>query len=49
MNNLKAAAPALRYLQPAETALKAAGIAPRRRAETLSVEEFAALYEALNC
>ncbi|HVF89362.1 MAG TPA: 16S rRNA (adenine(1518)-N(6)/adenine(1519)-N(6))-dimethyltransferase RsmA [Blastocatellia bacterium] len=46
-NNLKAAAGALRYRAPIEEGLHAAGIDPRRRAETLSVAEFGALYRAL--
>jgi 16S rRNA (adenine1518-N6/adenine1519-N6)-dimethyltransferase len=46
-NNLKAAAPALKPARPAGAALDEAGIDPRRRAETLSVAEFGALYRAL--
>ncbi len=46
-NNLKAAAGALRYRAAIEEGLEASGIDPRRRAETLSVSEFGALYRAL--
>jgi 16S rRNA (adenine1518-N6/adenine1519-N6)-dimethyltransferase len=46
-NNLKAAAGALPYRTSIEEGLEAAGIDPRRRAETLSVAEFGALYRAL--
>lgn len=47
LNNLKAASPAFAFTQPLETALEAASVAPQRRAETLSLEEFAALCRAL--
>ena len=47
LNNLKAASAALRFTQPAEAALDAASVAPRRRAETLSLAEFSKLYAAL--
>jgi len=47
LNNLKAAR-ALEFSQPLESALKAASVAPQRRAETLSLAEFAALYTALH-
>ena len=43
LNNLKAAPISLEITQPLESALKAAFVDPRRRAETLSIEEFAAL------
>ncbi len=46
-NNLKAAASSLRFACPIEAALERAGIAPTRRAETLSLAEFDALYDAL--
>lgn len=46
LNNLKAAG-ALSFTQPLETALKAALVSPQRRAETLSIEEFAALSNEL--
>lgn len=46
-NNLKAASGALRYRVAVEEGLEASGIDPRRRAETLSVPEFGALYRAL--
>jgi 16S rRNA (adenine1518-N6/adenine1519-N6)-dimethyltransferase len=48
LNNLKAAASALNFTQPLESALEAAFVAPRRRAETLSIAEFAALFTALH-
>jgi 16S rRNA (adenine1518-N6/adenine1519-N6)-dimethyltransferase len=48
LNNLKAASRALEFTQPLESALEAASVAPRRRAETLSLEEFAALSWALD-
>jgi len=43
LNNLKAAARALEFTEPLESALETASVAPQRRAETLSIEEFAAL------
>jgi 16S rRNA (adenine1518-N6/adenine1519-N6)-dimethyltransferase len=46
LNNLKAAKP-LAFSQPLEMALEAAFVEPRRRAETLSLADFAALFEAL--
>jgi 16S rRNA (adenine1518-N6/adenine1519-N6)-dimethyltransferase len=46
-NNLRAASSALSFTQPIESALIAAGIDPRRRAETFSLEEFRALHAAL--
>jgi 16S rRNA (adenine1518-N6/adenine1519-N6)-dimethyltransferase len=46
-NNLKAAASALKFIKPIEQALDQSGILPERRAETLTVEEFGALYGAL--
>ena len=48
LNNLKAASRALQFTQPLESALEAASVAPQRRAETLSLEEFAALSWALD-
>lgn len=47
LNNLKAAAQALEFKEPLESALEAASVAPKRRAETLSLADFAALCEAL--
>ena len=47
-NNLKAAAAALEFRSPVESALEAASIDPRRRAETLSLVEFAELCRQLN-
>jgi 16S rRNA (adenine1518-N6/adenine1519-N6)-dimethyltransferase len=47
-NNLKAAATALEFRRPVESALEAAFIDPRRRAETLSLVEFANLCKQLN-
>ena len=47
LNNLKAAAGAPGFKADAVAALQAAGIDARRRAETLSLDEFAALYDAL--
>lgn len=47
LNNLRAASRALEFTQPLEAALEAASVAPQRRAETLSLEEFAALCRAL--
>jgi len=46
-NNLKAASGALRYRASVEEGLKAAGIDPQRRAETISVAEFGVLYREL--
>ena len=46
-NNLRAAPSALAFTKPIEAALEAAGIDPRRRAETFSLEEFGALHAAL--
>ena len=46
-NNLKAAAAMLKFNRPIEQALEQSGIAPERRAETLTLEEFGALYHAL--
>jgi 16S rRNA (adenine1518-N6/adenine1519-N6)-dimethyltransferase len=48
LNNLKAGASALGFARPLEAALEAASVAPQRRAETLSIAEFAALCEALH-
>ena len=42
-NNLKAASGAMRYRTSIEEGLKAAGIDPKRRAETISAAEFGAL------
>lgn len=47
LNNLKAATPTLDFNRPVEEALAAASVAGMRRAETLSLAEFAALCEAL--
>jgi 16S rRNA (adenine1518-N6/adenine1519-N6)-dimethyltransferase len=47
LNNLKAASSQMTFLTPIEEALRAAGVEPRRRAETLSLAEFAALAAAL--
>ena len=47
LNNLKAAASSLQFAQPVEPALEAASVSPQRRAETLSLAEFAALYRTL--
>jgi 16S rRNA (adenine1518-N6/adenine1519-N6)-dimethyltransferase len=47
LNNLKAASGALSFAQPIESALQAASIDSKRRAETISLEEFEALYHAL--
>lgn len=49
LNNLKAAATILEFAQPLDSALEAAFVSPQRRAETLSLEEFAALHRELNC
>jgi 16S rRNA (adenine1518-N6/adenine1519-N6)-dimethyltransferase len=46
-NNLKAATGTLHFVRPIEAALEASGVKPQRRAETLSLEEFGALYDAL--
>lgn len=43
LNNLKAASSALKFTQPLDSALEAACVAPQRRAETLSLSEFAVL------
>lgn len=48
LNNLKAAARALEFSEPLESALETASVAPQRRAETLSLAEFAALSRALD-
>ena len=48
LNNLKAASSVLKFTQPLESALEAASVAPRRRAETLSIDEFAKLCDALH-
>jgi 16S rRNA (adenine1518-N6/adenine1519-N6)-dimethyltransferase len=47
LNNLKAATHRLHYSEAIDIALRAASIEPQRRAETLSLEEFSALYRAL--
>ena len=47
LNNLKAASSALNYTRPLESALEAASVAPQRRAETLSIAEFALLVREL--
>ena len=47
MNNLKAASGSLGFAEKIDTALQSAGIESKRRAETLSLAEFAALYKAL--
>ena len=47
LNNLKAAQPALNFTRDIAPALDESGIDPRRRAETLTMEEFGALYKAL--
>jgi len=47
LNNLKAASRILEFSRPLESALEAASVAPQRRAETLSLEEFAALSREL--
>ncbi|HKA23263.1 MAG TPA: 16S rRNA (adenine(1518)-N(6)/adenine(1519)-N(6))-dimethyltransferase RsmA [Blastocatellia bacterium] len=49
LNNLKAGAAALKFSRPIETALEASGITPQRRAETLSLAEFASLDRELFC
>ena len=43
LNNLKAAPDSFRFARPLEAALEAAAVAANRRAETLSIEEFARL------
>lgn len=47
LNNLKAAASQMNFSSPMDGALRAAGVEPKRRAETLSLAEFAALADAL--
>jgi 16S rRNA (adenine1518-N6/adenine1519-N6)-dimethyltransferase len=47
LNNLKAAMHTLHFSEEIDTALHIAGVEPQRRAETLSLEEFGALYRAL--
>jgi 16S rRNA (adenine1518-N6/adenine1519-N6)-dimethyltransferase len=47
LNNLKAAAASQGFNKDVELALEAASVAPQRRAETLSLAEFACLLEAL--
>jgi len=47
LNNLRAASSTLKFTRPLESALEAAFVAPNRRAETLSLEEFAALSREL--
>lgn len=47
LNNLKAAAQVLEFSEPLDSALEAASVAPQRRAETVSIAEFAALCSAL--
>jgi len=47
LNNLKAASRSLEFTQAVEPALEAASVSPQRRAETLSLAEFAALYRTL--
>ena len=47
LNNMKAAAPVLGIQRPLAESLERAGIDPRRRAETLTIEEFAAVDNAL--
>ena len=47
LNNLKAAASQMTFASSAEDALRAAGVEPKRRAETLSLAEFGALADAL--
>jgi len=46
-NNLKAAAGALQLSSPVQDIFERSGIDPARRAETLSLDEFASLYNAL--
>jgi 16S rRNA (adenine1518-N6/adenine1519-N6)-dimethyltransferase len=47
LNNIKAAAPALGVTRSVAECLERAGIDPRRRAETLTIKEFASLDDAL--
>ena len=47
MNNLKAASGSLGFAEKIDTALQSAGIESKRRAETLSLADFGALYNAL--
>jgi 16S rRNA (adenine1518-N6/adenine1519-N6)-dimethyltransferase len=47
LNNLKAAAASSGFLTDVGAALEAASVASQRRAETLSLEEFASLYNGL--
>jgi 16S rRNA (adenine1518-N6/adenine1519-N6)-dimethyltransferase len=47
LNNLKAAPDTASFARPPDAALDLAGIDSRRRAETLSLDEFAALYHSL--
>lgn len=47
LNNLKAAATGLHFTKSPETALEQANIDPKRRAETLSTEDFSNLYNAI--
>jgi 16S rRNA (adenine1518-N6/adenine1519-N6)-dimethyltransferase len=47
LNNLKASAAALKFSTPIIAALEASGIDTRRRAETMSLAEFATLDQAL--
>ena len=47
LNNFKASASVLAPVRPVDEAVKRAGIDGRRRAETLSIHEFASLYYAL--
>jgi 16S rRNA (adenine1518-N6/adenine1519-N6)-dimethyltransferase len=47
LNNLKAAAGVLEFTASVESALEAASVSPQRRAETLSLAEFAALCDSL--
>jgi 16S rRNA (adenine1518-N6/adenine1519-N6)-dimethyltransferase len=47
LNNLRAASRSLNFRRSVESALEAALVLPQRRAETLSLAEFASLYRAL--
>ena len=47
LNNLKAAATGLHFTKSPETALEQTNIDPKRRAETLSIEDFSNLYNAI--
>jgi 16S rRNA (adenine1518-N6/adenine1519-N6)-dimethyltransferase len=47
LNNLKVAAASQLFTRNVQLALEAASVAPQRRAETLSLAEFAGLFEAL--